>query len=285
MNEQAMNAAPQRRLSVRPTGALTQSQRITVVTAYTLYVIVALRVVITYAGTQTLPPLLALLAIFILLLVTAPFIVRRWSAYHWLYLGLQTALVVVMGRFAPTFDFLWSLYVILAIQAFDFFAYRTALIWSGVMIALAGVFLMIGIGSALGFAILLNMSAVGYFLVTFTRVSRRAEEARNESAALLTDLQTAHAQLQDYADRAEELSTARERNRVARELHDSVNQSIFSITLTAEAARTMLERDPARVPPYLDQLQEMTTNALAQLRSLIGQLRPKAAETPQDDGG
>ena len=68
------------------------------------------------------------------------------------------------------------------------------------------------------------------------------------------------------------------RNRVARELHDSVNQSIFSITLTAEAARTMLDRDPARVSSYLDQLQEMTANALAQLRSLIGQLRPKVDE-------
>jgi signal transduction histidine kinase len=78
--------------------------------------------------------------------------------------------------------------------------------------------------------------------------------------------------------RAEEISAARERNRVARELHDSVNQSIFSITLTAEAARTMLDRDPARVPPYLNQLQEMTTNALAQMRSLIGQLRPKNDE-------
>jgi signal transduction histidine kinase len=268
-----MSATPQ-----QPQSQATQSQRISAVTAYTLFVIVSLRTVITYSGEDELTPLLALLAIFLLLIVTEPIITRRWNTYRPLYLGLQMALVIIMGRFAPTFDFLWSLYIILAIQAFDFFAPRTALIWIGVMIAFAGVFLMIGLGPALGLAILLNMSAVGYFLVTFTRVSRRAEEARNESAALLTDLQTAHAQLQDYADRAEELSAARERNRVARELHDSVNQSIFSITLTAEAARTMLDRDPARVPPYLAQLQEMTTNALAQLRSLIGQLRPKADE-------
>jgi signal transduction histidine kinase len=256
----------------------TQSQRVIVVTTYTLYGIVLLRTVLTYTDTAELAPLLALLAIFLLLLVTEPIATRQWSGYHWLYLGLQMALVVVMGRFAPTFDFLWSLYIILAIQAFDFFARRTALIWIGVMVGLAGLFLMIGLGPALGLAILLNMSAVGYFLVSFTRVSRLAEVARNESAALLNDLQTAHAQLQDYADRAEELSVVRERNRVARELHDSVNQSIFSITLTAEAARTMFGRDPVQVPPYLTQLQEMTTHALAQLRSLIGQLRPKADE-------
>ena len=258
-------AAPQR----------TQSQWVIILTDYTLFVIVALRAVITYAADDVLPLLLILLAIFLLLLATEPILTRRWSAYRSLYLGLQMALVVVMGRFAPEFDFLWSLYIILAIQTFDFFPRRAALIWIGVMIGLAGVGLMTALDPALGLAILLNLIAVGYFLVSFTRVSRQAEVARSESAALLNDLQTAHAQLQDYADRAEELSAARERNRVARELHDSVNQSIFSITLTAEAARTMLDRDPARVPPYLAQLQEMTTNALAQLRSLIGQLRPK----------
>jgi signal transduction histidine kinase len=257
----------------------TQSQRVISVTNYTLFVIVTLRAVITYYHSSVLTPLLALLAIFLLLLATEPIITRRWSAYRWSYLGLQTTLVVVMGRFAPEFDFLWSLYIILAIQAVDFFPRRTALIWIGVLIGLAGVFLMIEMDPALGLAILLNLSAVGYFLVSFTRVSRQAEVARNESAALLNDLQTAHAQLQDYANQAEELSAARERNRVARELHDSVNQSIFSITLTAEAARTMLDRDPERVPPYLNQLQDMTTHALAQLRSLIGQLRPKSDES------
>jgi signal transduction histidine kinase len=61
---------------------------------------------------------------------------------------------------------------------------------------------------------------------------------------------------------------------LARELHDSVSQLIFSITLTSQAARLLLERDPARVPQQLDRLQEMTSSALGQLRSLIAQLRP-----------
>jgi signal transduction histidine kinase len=71
-------------------------------------------------------------------------------------------------------------------------------------------------------------------------------EARSESAVLLPI--KAHAQLQDYAERAEELSAVRERNRMARELHDSVNQSIFSI-LTAEAARNELIAIPRACRP------------------------------------
>jgi signal transduction histidine kinase len=91
---------------------------------------------------------------------------------------------------------------------------------------------------------------------------------------LLAELQQAHRELQENAAQAEELASARERNRLARELHDSVSQVIFGITLTSQSARLLLERDPARVPEQLDRLQEMTASTLGQLRSLIAQLRP-----------
>ena len=106
---------------------------------------------------------------------------------------------------------------------------------------------------------------------------RRHRRTRRRAGALLADLQSAHTRLQEYAAQAEELASARERNRLARELHDSVSQAIFSITLTSQSARILLEREPARVPEQVDRLQEMTGQALVQLRSLIAQLRP-----PQD---
>ncbi len=256
----------------------TQSQRVVTIVKYTLFAVVLIRAVLQYGGYAEMTTGLVLLAIFLMLLATEPNVSHRWSAYRGIYFCLQTALVMGIGFLAPSFDFLWSLYIILAIYALIYFPPRTASIAIGVLIVIAAPFLMAAMGAALGLAILLNLIAVSYFLVSFTRVSWQAEVARNESAALLHELQTAHTELQDYAARAEELSAAQERNRVVRELHDSVNQSIFSITLTAEAARTILDRDPARVPPYLDQLQETTTSALAQLRSLIGQLQPKSHE-------
>ena len=84
----------------------------------------------------------------------------------------------------------------------------------------------------------------------------------------------AHQALKEYASQAEELAAVRERNRLARELHDSVSQVIFGITLTSQSARLLLERDPARVPELLDRLEELTGSALGRLRSLIAQLRP-----------
>ncbi|MFQ6058037.1 MAG: GAF domain-containing protein [Anaerolineae bacterium] len=79
-------------------------------------------------------------------------------------------------------------------------------------------------------------------------------------------------------EQAQQLAVVEERQRLARELHDSVTQSLFSMTLTAQAARTLLERDPQRAAPQLARLQELAQGALAEMRSLIFQLRPTAVE-------
>ena len=75
-------------------------------------------------------------------------------------------------------------------------------------------------------------------------------------------------------DRSRELAILEERNRLARELHDSVTQTIFSMTLAAEGARILLARDPSRVSARLDRLHELAQGALNEMRSLIYQLRP-----------
>jgi signal transduction histidine kinase len=76
--------------------------------------------------------------------------------------------------------------------------------------------------------------------------------------------------------RAQEAAVLEERNRLARELHDSVTQQLFSITLTAQAARVHLEKNPERAAAQLERLQETAAAALAEMRALIGQLRPPA---------
>jgi signal transduction histidine kinase len=60
---------------------------------------------------------------------------------------------------------------------------------------------------------------------------------------------------------------------VARELHDTASQIIFSIALTSRSAQILLKKDPERVAGQLERLQEMTASALAELRSLITQMR------------
>jgi signal transduction histidine kinase len=74
--------------------------------------------------------------------------------------------------------------------------------------------------------------------------------------------------------RAQEAAVLEERSRLARDLHDSVSQQLFSMTLTAQAARAQLEKNPARTAAQLERLQETAAAALAEMRALIFQLRP-----------
>jgi signal transduction histidine kinase len=110
---------------------------------------------------------------------------------------------------------------------------------------------------------------------------RELESLNTTLEQRLTELQETHRQLQEYAAQAEELAAVQERNRLARELHDSVTQTIFSMTLTAEAARILLERDPSQAASHLALLQELAQSALSEMRALIQQLRP----SPVAEGG
>jgi signal transduction histidine kinase len=76
--------------------------------------------------------------------------------------------------------------------------------------------------------------------------------------------------------RAQAAAVLEERNRLARELHDSVTQQLFSMTLTSQAARAHLEKNPPRAAAQLERLQETASAALAEMRALIFQLRPPA---------
>jgi PAS domain S-box-containing protein len=76
--------------------------------------------------------------------------------------------------------------------------------------------------------------------------------------------------------RAREEAVAVERNRLARDLHDAVTQTLFSTTLTAEVLPRIWERCPAEGQKKLEELRELTRGALAEMRTLLMELRPDA---------
>jgi signal transduction histidine kinase len=75
-------------------------------------------------------------------------------------------------------------------------------------------------------------------------------------------------------ERNRELSILAERNRIARELHDAVTQKLFSLRLTADAAATLLDRDPARAAVELDNVRQLAADATGELRAIVVGLRP-----------
>jgi signal transduction histidine kinase len=79
-------------------------------------------------------------------------------------------------------------------------------------------------------------------------------------------------------ERARGLAALEERQKLARELHDSESQALFGIGLGARTARTLLDRDPTRVADPLDYVVSLAEAALTEMRALIFELRPDALE-------
>ena len=75
-------------------------------------------------------------------------------------------------------------------------------------------------------------------------------------------------------ERSRELSIVEERNRLARELHDSVTQRLFGVALAAESASTLLERDRAGAATELQRVSELARGAMEELRAVVFELRP-----------
>jgi signal transduction histidine kinase len=132
--------------------------------------------------------------------------------------------------------------------------------------------------SFLGVPIVARDGVIGAFYLTEKAGSAEFDDADQQ----LIEMLAAHAAIAienaRLYERSRELSIVEERNRLARELHDSVTQKLFGVVLTAEAASTLAGRDPTRAQEQLARLRELAQEAMDELRSLVFELRPAALE-------
>jgi PAS domain S-box-containing protein len=105
------------------------------------------------------------------------------------------------------------------------------------------------------------------------------EEDERAVVTLATQAGVAIENARLFAEAQDQLAL-QERHRLARELHDSVSQALFSLTLQTRAAQLLLEKeglDPSgAIGGRMEKLRELTDGALAEMRALIFELRPEA---------
>jgi signal transduction histidine kinase len=93
------------------------------------------------------------------------------------------------------------------------------------------------------------------------------------------------------AERGRRLAVLQERQRLARELHDAVTQSVFSVSLIAQSIVPALRRDPAEAEHRIERLIEQSLTAMSELRAVLAELRPDDATAAEEgasgagDGG
>jgi NarL family two-component system sensor histidine kinase YdfH len=118
---------------------------------------------------------------------------------------------------------------------------------------------------------------VTIFTVVYVELFMRQADARAQAQALLAELEAAHMQLAEYAARVEDLTLTAERQRMARELHDTLAQGLAGLILQLEAGNSHLENGhPARAQEIVQQAMGRARDTLADARRAIGDLRMAA---------
>ena len=115
------------------------------------------------------------------------------------------------------------------------------------------------------------------FVVVFTRIAVNERQARAEVERLVAEVGEANRKLREYAAQVDELATVRERNRLAREIHDSLGHYLTVVNVQIEAARAVID-DRERSLDVLRKAQTLTQDGLAEVRRSVAALRSTTAE-------
>lgn len=118
------------------------------------------------------------------------------------------------------------------------------------------------------------------FISMYVTLYLRQSEAREKAQALAAELEAANRQLSEYAARVEDLTIAAERQRMARELHDTLSQGLAGLILQLEAADAHLKHSrPDKTAAIITNAMRQARATLADARSAIDDLR----QIRQDD--
>jgi len=137
-------------------------------------------------------------------------------------------------------------------------------------------------GWAAASQVLTSYPAAVAFVALFTQVARDEQKARAKGDQLAAELREANRKLREYAAQVEDLATTQERNRLAREIHDSLGHYLTVINMQLSAAKATLEtHDASRLPTAVaavGKAQQLAQDGLADVRRSVAALRASPTE-------
>lgn len=200
---------------------------------------------------------------------------RRWLP---LYFVTQGALVFAVNQMTGSSGATYSLYLYLALaaQAVGLLNNRARLA-AGVAAAYLtlAVFNFVWLWGWMTLPAFLFLAVPQtFFVIAFVVLFFRQASARKHTQELLNELETAHRQLTEYAAQVEDLTLMNERQRMARELHDTLAQGLAGLILQLEAIDKQLANSrPERAQVIAAQAMERARQTLTEARRAIDDLR------------
>ena len=197
---------------------------------------------------------------------------RRWMVPYFLVQGI---ILFTINLIAQNQGILLGLYLALSGAAVGIIEdIRKGIIPVAAYAILASVnqVLAWGWGSLFGWWILFG--PMMFFVVVYVVMFTRETQSRRRTQLLLKELEAAHQQLAEYATKVEDLTLSAERQRMARELHDTLAQGLAGLILQLEAVDSHLGQDhPDQAQAIVHQAMGRARVTLADARSAIQDLR------------
>ena len=255
-------------------------RRIYYLAAGFMFAAAALRAFIIFKDEPLLDQTMLALAAWLFLFLGNTWLANRLPWLSIVILVLETSLILFLLHTTEQ-DFFAFLFAVLGMQAMHKYSPRVM----GVLIGLSAILTYLALvrpnGALQALAMALIYAALGAFLAAYIWSTRRAAIIRAQQQQLVGELHEANLRLEFHARQQEQLAAGCERQRLARELHNSVTQTIFSMTLTTQSALLLLERDQDQVVNQLDRLDQLAQSAMSDIQVVISRMAPQAVS---DDG-
>ena len=197
------------------------------------------------------------------------------------YILVQGILVLLILIYARNIGMIFALYMGCIGEAVGLFKLTQRGVLAGVyyLVLLAASIIQLNGWDSSGLLLLGTVPMV-IFVIVYVSLYMRQNEAREQAQHLAGELETANRQLSEYAARVEDLTIANERQRLARELHDTLSQGLAGLILQLDAADAHLNNQ------RLDKAQSIIANAMLQARATLADARraiDDLRQTPADD--
>jgi signal transduction histidine kinase len=189
---------------------------------------------------------------------------ERAGVYFAACAALVAGMIALPSR---TYDALHFLLFTVAMQAVAVLPERAAARWMALFIAISAATTLLHRGFGADALIPLAFNSAVFLLIgTFGQAWHQTEVARRRNAELVAELEAAQQQIRS-------LAVAEERNRLAREVHDSVGHRLTVAVVQLEGAKRLIPSDPARAAGMVEAMREEMKEGLAELRRTVSALR------------
>jgi signal transduction histidine kinase len=126
--------------------------------------------------------------------------------------------------------------------------------------------------------LLLSTLAIWVLIVVFMLYINHLTQTSQERGELIAELQAAKRELETAQHREAELAVLRERERLARDLHDSLGHTLVALSVQLEAIQRLYRVDPEQASAQVDEMKELTRSSMDALRRSIAGLRAPGLE-------